>query len=157
MELLVCVIGIAFSLFLFALSRQFPPAPQIGMPGAAFFPGIVSGVLFGLSLTQLIITLIKRRKISSGGETTQTASEQPQSGRKQIFRIIGIVLLVLLYALLWMYNVGHFIINSIVIFIPISILYGGARERQWWKTAIFVVVLVMFIYVLFIYLLKIAI
>ena len=156
-ELLVCVIALAFSLFLFVLSLQFPPSTQAGVPSAAFFPGIVSAVIFGLSLTQLIINLIKQKKIRSDGGTTQPGTEQGQSAWKQALRIVEIVLLILLYSLLWIFNVGHFLVNSIVIFIPISMLYGGGRERQWWKTSIFVVVLVVFIYVLFKYLLKVAI
>lgn len=156
-ELLVCIISLAFSLFLFVLSRQFPPSTQPGMPGPAFFPGIVAIAIFGLSLAQLIIAFVKRKKIPPGGRTVQPDTGQNQSELKQAVRIGEIVLLILLYALLWIYNIGNFLINSIVIFIPISMLYGGARERQWWKTSIFVVVLVVFNYVLFKYLLKVAI
>ena len=148
-EIVVYLIGLIFGLFLFVVSRGFPPASQAGLPGAAFFPGIVSTVIIGLSLILLVTALIKRWKTRSTGGETQASTEQSKFARKQAFRVIGVVLLIFLYALLWGLNIGNFLINSIVIFIPISMLYGGARERKWWKTVIFVVVLIVLTYILF--------
>ena len=156
-ELLVSIVGLAFGLFLFSGAQQFPPATQPGLPGAAFFPVIISTIIAGLSLANLCIVLVKRKKIQGAGSDTAQDAQHVQFARKQILRVVGIVILTLLYALLWGYNIGHFIINSIVIFIPISMLYGGARERQWWKTSIYVVLLVVLIYVLFKYGLRVAI
>jgi hypothetical protein len=146
-EITVCAVSLIFSVFLFTLSRQFPPSPHPLMPGPAFFPFLVAAAVFSLSLAQLVITLVKRKKTGSGEEAAQ-----PE--RKHTLRIVIIILLILLYALLWMYHIGHFLINSIAVFIPVSMLYGGAKERQWWKTSLFVVVLVVLTYVLFKYLLK---
>jgi hypothetical protein len=148
-EILVSAIGLGFSLFLFILSRKFPPSTQPGVPGAAFFPGIVAVVIFALAMVQVVRIAVKRTR-PGGGEKAEDSGQN----KKNIIRIIEIVLLMLLYSLLWMFNLGHFLLNSTVIFIPVALLYGGAVEREWWKTSIFVVILVVFIYCLFKFLLK---
>ena len=156
-EIVVSVIGLAFGVFLLVGARQFPPATQPGMPGAAFFPYIVSVVILILSIATLVIALAKRKRMQSNSGNTEPDAKQAQFARNQAFRIAGVVLLSLFYALLWHLNIGNFLINSLVFFIPIAILYDGAKERPWWKTAIFVSVLVVFIYILFKYVLRVAI
>lgn len=148
-EILVSAVGLGFSLFLFILSRRFPVSSQPGVPGSAFFPTIVAVLIFAFSAVQVIGTVVKRIKIQKDGSTEDTGQK-----RKNIIHVIEIVLLLVLYSLLWLFNIGHFLANSIVIFIPIALLYGGAVEREWWKTSIFIVVLVVFIYCFFKYFLK---
>jgi uncharacterized membrane protein len=149
-EILVSVIGLGFSLFLFILSRKFPPSSQPGVPSAAFFPAIIAVIIFALAMVQVIRIAVKWKKTNKGEKPAN-----PARNKKNVIRLVEIVLLMILYSLLWMFNFGHFLVNSIVIFIPIGILFGGAVEREWWKTSIFIVVLVTFIYCLFKFLLKI--
>ena len=156
-ELLFSIIGMAFGVFLFVGAQHFPPtAPHPGVPGARFFPNIISIIIFGLSLVILVFTLAKRKKMRIPDEN-KPGKEEVQFARKQALRIVGIVVLALIYALLWSLNMGHFVVNSIVIFIPITMLFGGAQERQWWKTSIYIVFLIVFVYVLFKHVLRVAI
>jgi hypothetical protein len=149
-ELLVTCAGLGFSIFLFVVSGSFPQSTQAGVPSAAFFPQVVAVIIFGLSGAQLARTLVTRIRNGNGAEKEAVAN------KRNIIHIVEVLLLVILYCLLWKYNIGHYVINSIVIFIPIAMIFGGSTEREWWKTCIFIVVLVAFIYCLFKFVLRVA-
>ena len=152
MELVIYLISLAFGIFLLLGARQFPPSTMPGVPSSAFFPNIISTVIIALSLILMVTSLVKRIKTRASGGEVQTNPEQIKFVWKQALRIAGVILLLLLYGLLWHFNIGHFLINSIVFFIPITIIYGGAQEKKWWKTSIYVVIVVVIAYVLFRYL-----
>ena len=78
---------------------------------------------------------------------------QTQTGtQKRWWELLAIVMLMLCYCLLWIFDLGNFLLNSMAIFLPIALLYS--KERVWWKTLLFVTTLVVFMFVLFRYLLR---
>jgi len=73
-----------------------------------------------------------------------------QEGR--FVQFMGILLLLFLYAILWDNHIGHFILNTIIVFSPVCWLMSD--EKEWWKTALYITCLTFFIYALFVFVLK---
>lgn len=146
----VCLLGLGFSAFLFGFARTFPHSQVEGVAGAGFFPTIVAVVLFALSALVLASELAGRRMRLAGGSQSSGGSAP---ARGNAAAVVQVLLLLLLYAALWAAGIGHYLVNSLVIFTLVACIYS--RERPWWKNAIFVAVLVVFIYVIFKYLLRI--
>jgi hypothetical protein len=148
-EILVAFTSLIFSLFLFIGSRRFPPSRQAGVPGTAFFPTIISCLIFTFALIQ-IINIIRKYLISSKNNGNEhTTAQDFTLVQKKVLHIAGIIALMLFYSFFWLFNIGHFLVNSIIIFLPIAFLFGGTIETNWWKLSIFIVILLTFIYSLF--------
>lgn len=145
-NLIVCGVSIFFSLFLLFFAKDFPVSNKPNVPSAAFFPIIVSIILFMLGVYNAIVELIRLKK----EKTSNNVKERIFFGK--VLQVAEIVLLMLLYALLWHFHIGHFILNSMLVFIPISLLISD--EVEWYKSVIFSVCIVMFIYLLFTFLLR---
>jgi hypothetical protein len=143
-EFIVCGINLAFAHFLIIFAQDFPKSVKPNVPSASFFPTIIGVILLGLSIYNLIHAIIVRRKNPS--------SESKTIQKGKVLQILEILVLLFLYAFLWKLHFGHFIINSIAIFVPVCILLGD--EKPWYQSAIFATCLVLFIYSLFTFLLK---
>ena len=141
-EIIVNIFGVGLGLFLFIFSRGFLSSAKPGVPSAAFFPTIISIVLMFLSISNLATMLVKSRK-----KSPSASEEKPPILVKKVIQMGIIVVLMFLYALFWSLHIGHFILNSIIVFVPISILISD--EQEWWKSLLFSTGLVIFIYVLF--------
>lgn len=148
-EIIVSSLGAVFSIFLFVFSRGFAISKRVGIPSAAFFPTVISVILMFLSVLNIVKAVVRISKERSAG--TYKKVEIPKGKITQMLAVIG---LMVLYAVLWNYHVGHFLLNSIVVFVPISILLSD--EIEWWKSAIFSICLILFIWVLFSYLLRVS-
>lgn len=145
-NIIVCGVSIFFSLFLFFFAKDFPVSNKVNVPSAAFFPTIISVVLLVLGIYNSVVSVINLRKERASG----VLKEKIQVGK--IIQLMEVILLMLLYTLLWHFHIGHFILNSILIFIPISLLISD--EVEWYKSVFFTISIVMFIYLLFKFLLR---
>ncbi len=146
-EIIVSSLGAALSVFLFVFSRGFAGSGRAGVPSAAFFPTVISAILMFLSIYNIIKSVVRIRKEKQAG-TYQKAVFV----KGKVFQILAVVGLMVLYATFWNLHIGHFLLNSIVVFVPISILLSD--ETAWWKSAVFTTCLVIFIWILFSYLLR---
>ncbi len=146
-EIIVSSLGAALSIFLFVFAQGFTGSGRAGVPSAAFFPIVISVILMLLSVYNIIRTVVRIQKEKKAG-----TYQKPVFVKGKVFQILAVVGLMVLYAILWNLHIGHFLLNSIIVFVPISILLSD--ETAWWKSAIFTVCLVVFIYVLFSYLLR---
>lgn len=138
-EIMINVAGICISAFLYYFSKDFAVSTREGVPSAAFFPRIIAAILLLLSIINLVKIFVQKKK------NTYKAPEATVKGRA--LQIIAVVALLLFYAILWKSHIGHFILNSIIVFVPICWLISD--EIEWWKSLIYVVCLVIFIYLLF--------
>lgn len=138
-EIIVNGVGIAIAAFLYIFSRDFSVSKRAGVPSAAFFPTIIAVVLLFLGVYNIVKYLIAKKK------GNVEASEK--MSRIKLLQFLSIIALMLLYAVLWNYRIGHFILNTIVCFIPVCWLIS--EETEWWKSAIYIVGLTIFIYFLF--------
>lgn len=143
-DIIVNAIGIILSIGIFVFSRGFAVSKREGVPSAAFVPRIIAVVVLVLAIFNLVRFIIKRAK----GEYEAPAKIQ----HARFLQLMAIIMLLILYALLWNFHIGHFIANTIIIFTPVCWLLSD--EREWWKSAIYVVILTIFIYLLFVNLLK---
>lgn len=141
-EIIVCGLGIVISIILFVFSRGFSVSAKPGVPSAAFFPTLISIVLLFLSILVLIKVLIR-----INNEKKKGTHKQIVFVKTKVFQFVAILGLMVLYAILWNYHIGHFILNSIIVFVPISILLSD--EKVWWQSAIFSSGLIIFVYLLF--------
>ncbi|MCH3918063.1 MAG: PAM68 family protein [Spirochaetia bacterium] len=146
-EMIVCIISLLFSIFLFYFARFFPTSQNPDIPSAAFFPFIISTLLFGLSVLNIAKGILSAYKGKKDGTYVK---EVFQKGK--VIQIVMIVLFLFLYVILWYLHVGTFILNSIVVFVPVCMLMSN--EKAWWQNALFAIFLVLFIYVLFSFLLR---
>ncbi|MFA6846174.1 MAG: tripartite tricarboxylate transporter TctB family protein [Sphaerochaetaceae bacterium] len=145
-EIIVCSLSTGLSLFLLYFAKGFPKSIKPNVPSASFFPTIIGVILLGLSLFNLIHALIRIKKAKSAGYEKQSVE------KGKVFQILEIVLLMFLYAFLWKYHIGHFLLNSIVVFALICVLLGD--DVSWQKSVVFSTGLVVFVYVLFTFLLR---
>jgi len=145
-EVIVCSISTFFSLFLLYFAQGFPKSVKPNVPSASFFPTLIAIVLLGLSIYNLVVCLIQRKKAKEAGE------KKEKIVKRKVLQIVEILLMLFLYAFLWKFHIGHFLLNSILVFTPVCLLMGD--ETVWWKSTIFSVCLVVFIYLLFTFLLK---
>jgi len=146
-EIIVCSFGFIISVFMLAYAQTFPKSFKPGVPSSGFFPSIVNTVLMLLSLFCLIHSITTMIKAKKSGTYTKKTVE-----KAKVMQILEIVILMFLYAGLWQVHIGHFLINSIVIFSAICVLFGD--DAKWQKSVMFATGLVVFIYLLFTYLLK---
>lgn len=140
-EIIVNVLGIAIAAFLYIFSRDFSVSTRPGIPSAAFFPTIICVALLILGIYNLVKIVVFKKK------HVDPASESIRITKLKVLQMLAIVSLMALYAVLWNYKIGHFILNSIICFTPICWLLGD--EVEWWKSAIYIVGLTIFIYLLF--------
>ena len=143
-EIAVNIIGLLISAFLFIFSRDFSVSTRPGVPSAAFFPTIISAILLFLSILNLVKYIIARKK----GE----AEDPAPIGRAKMLQFFELVVLLFLYAVLWYFHIGHFILNTVVIFTVVCWLLSD--ETEWWKSALFVLGVTIFIYCLFVLFLR---
>lgn len=146
-NIIVCIINIAFSLFLLIVSCFFPVSMKQNIPSASFFPRIVGSILLCLSVYNFIrvIFVLRKNKKSFSAEKNTIA-------KAKIFQLLEIILLLFAYAVLWQLHIGHFLLNSFAAFIPVSILLGN--EVAWYKSTIYTICLIIFIYLFFTLLLR---
>lgn len=143
-EIAVNIIGLLISAFLFIFSRDFAVSSRPGVPSAAFFPTIISVILLGLSILNLVKYFVAKKK----GDV-----EKPiPIGKEKMLQFFALIALLFLYAILWYFHIGHFIINSAVIFTVVCWLLSD--ETEWWKSALFVTGVTIFIYCLFVMFLR---
>lgn len=139
-EVIVNALGMAISIFLFVFSRSFAAPTKPGVPSAAFFPTIIAVILFCLSIFNTAKYLGAKKK---------GLVEEPQKiNRFKLIQFFFLVLLLVIYTVAWNYKIGHFIINTIIIFSPVCWLLSD--ETEWWKSVLFITGLTIFIYLLFV-------
>jgi hypothetical protein len=139
-------VSIFLGLFLLFFARNFPPSNKPNVPSASFFPIIIAIVLIGLGIYNLIIYLRQKKHAKAEAE------QQTHYSMGKVVQVGQVIALMLAYALLWHFHIGHFLLNSIIVFIPVTLLISD--EVKWHKSVIFTISLVIFIYALFTYLLK---
>ena len=139
-EIVVNVLGIVISAFLFVFSRGFAASSRPGIPSAAFFPTIISVILLFLGILNLVKYFIAKKN----GEV----EEEAKMSHVKLLQFFALLAILLLYATLWDFKIGHFILNSIICFSPICWLLSD--ETEWWKSVLFVTGLTIFIYLLFV-------
>lgn len=148
-HLIVCITGILYSSFLLIFSQQFPKSTKPNVPSAAFFPRIIGIILLGLSIYNVVAWLLARKQQM---QEEQVESVKAGIAKGKTLQMVQIIALIVAYAVLWHFHLGHFLLNSTIIFFPLVMLLSD--EKKWYYNAIFTVVLVAFIYVLFTVVLK---
>lgn len=143
-DIIINGLGILIFAGTFIFSKGFAVSKREGVPSAAFFPRIIAVVVLVFAVYNLIRFLIKRKK------GMYEKPEKMQEGR--FVQFMGILLLLFLYAILWDNHIGHFILNTIIVFSPVCWLMSD--EKEWWKTALYITCLTFFIYALFVFVLK---
>lgn len=141
-EIGICILGIAFSIFLFIFSIQLPPGPQKGIPGPSFFPYIISTVIFFVSVIVALNAFRKNYKQPSNRSVLEF---------KTFLRFLFTIFILGLYSVLWIVDFGNFIVNTLIVFIPLGIMYS---VKRWYISTFFVIILVSFIYLIFSYILR---
>ncbi len=144
-EILVNILGLAVSAVLYFGSSSFRVSRRPGVPSAAFFPTIIAVILLVLGVYNLIVIFMKRKKGEKSAETVKMS-------KMRLMQFFGVLALLVLYALLWQYHLGHFVLNSAVVFTCICWLMSD--ETEWWKTLIYCTALSLFIFLLFSQLLR---
>lgn len=141
-EIFVNLLGIAISAMLYFGSSSFRVSKRPGVPSASFFPTIIAVILLVLGVYNIIMVLIKRKKLDSNVD-----ADTKSMSKLRLLQFVSICALLVLYAVLWLFHLGHFILNTAVIFTGVCWLMSD--EREWWKTLIYITVLTIFIYILF--------
>jgi Tripartite tricarboxylate transporter TctB family. len=106
-------IGLIFmAVYAIVTSLHFPAGTTDGVPGAGYFPIIVSCFIIILSVIVIIMSFIK----------TEIKENIEQKSKPNIKGTLGTILATLLFLILW--NKLHFIANSSIYIIILGILYG---------------------------------
>jgi len=141
-DVIISLTGIFFSFFLLIGAKSFPESRQQGVFSAAFFPNCIAIILLLLSL-MIAIGII--RKLLSNKQKNQVVFVGNPQG---FLDIVKVLVLILIYCVLWMTGIGHYLINSMVILVFIQRVFNHG-EKSLLSSVIFTAVVVVFIYCLF--------
>jgi hypothetical protein len=136
-EIAICILSMGFSLFIFTFGLKLPPGPQKGIPGPSLFPMIVSCAIFILSLITVMISLLRRRPKGVTFKKIET---------KSILRLVFAIVLMGIYSSLWIAGIGNFIINSLLVFVPMGMVLSN---KSWYSSGIYIIAVVIIIYLIF--------
>lgn len=118
-------------------TMTFVAATSDGVPGAGFFPCILSGALI---LTGILLTV---RGIRQNGEKRYVRMDEEMKGN---MKVLLLTVAGLTAFLVFWYFTGLFIIGALLLAVYLNKLY----ERQWRFTLIYAVVFTAFIYLVFV-------
>lgn len=146
-DIIISAIGMFFSVFLLIGSMTFPKSNQPGVLSAAFFPRMIAVILLLLSLMILASFIMK---LLSSKKSDKIEFVGNYNGMMDIVKIVS---LILIYSILWILGIGHYIINSVIILICVQRVFNHG-EKSLLSSGIFTVGLVVFIYYLFKFVLR---
>ena len=140
-EIGICLLSIGFSIFLFIFALKLPPGAQKGIPGPALFPFMISIIIFMLSLGIAVNAFLRNYKKKDTDIINKNIIES-----KFLLPLFLTISLLGIYSVLWIIDIGNFIMNSIIIFVPLGLLFS---KKRWYFTTLFIIVLVIIIYLIF--------
>ena len=141
-DIIISLTGIFFSFFLLIGAKSFPESRQPGVLGAEFFPKCIAIILLLLSL-MIVLGII--RKLLSNKQKKQVVFLGNSQG---FLDVVKVLILILIYCVLWMVGIGHYLINSVVILVCIQRVFNHG-EKSLLSSVIFTAGVVIFIYCLF--------
>lgn len=130
---IIGIVGLAVSVYWFAVASKFPSSTFDGTPGAGFFPKILS-VVFGFLSICMIIRALKNPQLIMNFKNME---------EKSILRLALLVPAIIIFLLIWKYI--HFIPAFMLLMFGLTSLFG----IKWWKGLIFSAVFTLLVYFLF--------